>query len=386
MLLIAFGVVLFVGLQNFSLVLSFLGWILHLIWPFILGFCIAFILNVPMSFLESKIFRGPGKPKGLKQKMRRPISLILTLLLVAGIIFIVMFLIIPELGRTFQSLVNAIPPFLEDLQRWSNDMFQQYPDVANWLQNIELDWKSIVQMVQNSAGDVLSSTVTAASSVVGAIVNFFLGIVFAFYVLVQKEKLGRQGRKLLYAFLPEKQAEKVLSVCSLSYKTFASFLSGQCLEAVIVGTLFFISMSIFQFPYALIISVLIAFMAFIPIFGAVIGCVIGAFLILMIDPIRAIWFVVLFLVMQQIEGNLIYPHVVGNSVGLPSIWVLAAVTLGGSLMGFAGMLICIPLCSVVYALASKAVNDRLAKKAARKKQDEVLGKFSKPDDKLDHLE
>ncbi len=265
-------------------------------------------------------------------------------------------------------------------------MFQQYPDVANWLQNIELDWKSIVQMVQNSAGDVLSSTVTAASSVVGAIVNFFLGIVFAFYVLVQKEKLGRQGRKLLYAFLPEKQAEKVLSVCSLSYKTFASFLSGQCLEAVIVGTLFFISMSIFQFPYALIISVLIAFMAFIPIFGAVIGCVIGAFLILMIDPIRAIWFVVLFLVMQQIEGNLIYPHVVGNSVGLPSIWVLAAVTLGGSLMGFAGMLICIPLCSVVYALASKAVNDRLAKKAARKKQDEVLGKFSKPDDKLDHLE
>ncbi|GAA6396383.1 AI-2E family transporter [Solibaculum mannosilyticum] len=386
MLLIAFGVVLFVGLQNFSLVLSFVGWILNLIWPFLLGFCVAFILNVPMSFLESKIFRGPGKPKGLKQRLRRPVSLLLTLLLVAGVIFIVMFLIVPELGRTFQSLVNAIPPFLENLQKWSNDMFQQYPDVINWLQNIELDWQSIVQMLQNSAGDVLSSTVTVASSVVGGIVNFFLGIIFAFYVLVQKEKLGRQGRKLLYACLPERKAEKVLSVCSLSYKTFASFLSGQCLEAVILGMLFFISMSIFQFPYALIISVLIAFMALIPIFGAIIGCVIGAFLILMIDPIRAIWFVVLFLVIQQIEGNLIYPHVVGNSVGLPSMWVLVAVTLGGSLMGFAGMLICIPLCSVVYTLASRAINKRLSKKAARKKQDEMLEELSRPDDELDDSE
>ena len=180
---------------------------------------------------------------------------------------------------------------------------------------------------------------------------------------MQKERLGRQVRKVLQAFMPAKRVARVIYICSLSYRTFSNFITGQCIEAVILGTMFFIVMSIFQFPYALLVGVLIAFTALIPIFGAFIGCIVGALLILMVNPMQALMFVIMFLILQQIEGNLIYPHVVGNSVGLPSIWVLVAVTLGGNLMGVAGMLIFIPLMSVAYALFREWVYRRLAKKA-----------------------
>ena len=184
---------------------------------------------------------------------------------------------------------------------------------------------------------------------------------FACYILLQKEKLNVQVRKVLYAFIPRGRAEAALEVFSLTYSTFSSFLTGQCVEAIILGTMFVVAMTIFNMPYALLVGVVIAFTALIPIFGAFIGCAIGAFLIFMVDPVRALGFIVLFLVLQQIEGNFIYPHVVGNSVGLPSIWVLAAVSLGGSLMGVVGMLIFIPIVSVVYALFREVVYLKLKK-------------------------
>ena len=198
-----------------------------------------------------------------------------------------------------------------------------------------------------------------ATSLFSGLVNFCLGFIFAIYVLMQKEKLGRQTKKVLYAYLPEKYADKAVSIGSLAYKTFSNFLSGQCLEACILGMLMFIALSIFRFPYALMISVLTAFTALIPIFGAIIGCVVGAFCIFIVNPMQALWFIILFQVVQQLEGNLIYPHVVGNSVNLPSMWVLVAVTVGGSLMGVAGMLLFIPLCSVLYAVFRETVGRRL---------------------------
>ena len=228
---------------------------------------------------------------------------------------------------------------------------------------MEFNWDSIIQtaidFLKNGAGSVLTSTFSVARTVINYLVNFFIGFVFACYILLQKEKLSRQIKKVLYAFLPEKAVQKTLDVASLSYRTFSNFVTGQCLEAVILGTMFFVVMSIFQFPYALLIGVVIAFTALIPIFGAFIGCVIGAFLILVVNPMKALMFIILFLVLQQIEGNLIYPHVVGGSVGLPSIWVLLAVTVGGSLMGVLGMLIFIPLFSVLYALFREFVYKRL---------------------------
>ena len=198
---------------------------------------------------------------------------------------------------------------------------------------------------------------------VSGVSTFVIGLIFSFYILLQKEKLSRQARQVFYAILPERRADRLLDVLRLAERTFSSFLSGQCLEACILGTLFVVAMTLFQIPYALLVGVLIALTALIPIVGAFIGCAVGALLIAIDDPWKALWFIVLFLVLQQVEGNLIYPHVVGSSVGLPSIWVLAAVTLGGKLMGITGMLFFIPLCSVIYALFRSYVKNRLVSKA-----------------------
>ena len=226
--------------------------------------------------------------------------------------------------------------------------------IRAWLNNLDVDLDklldSVIAFFRNGAGNVLNSTVYAIGSIVNGVTTFVIAFVFACYILLQKEKLGVQVKKVMHAFLKEKWEKRCLKVCTLTSKTFSNFLTGQCLEALILGSMFFVAMSLFKMPYALLVGVLVAFTALIPIFGAFIGCVVGAFLILMVDPLQALFFVIMFLVLQQIEGNLIYPKVVGNSVGLPSIWVLAAVTIGGSLMGVVGMLIFIPLVSVVYTL------------------------------------
>ena len=218
-----------------------------------------------------------------------------------------------------------------------------------------------INFFKSGAGSVVDSTITAAKSIVSGLTTFFIAFVFAIYILLQKEKLGVQAKKVLFAFVRRGRAEATVEVLSLTYNTFSSFLTGQCVEAVILGSMFAVSMTILKLPYALLVGMLIAFTALIPIFGAFIGCGVGAFLIFMVDPMKALIFVVLFLVLQQIEGNLIYPHVVGNSVGLPSIWVLAAVSIGGSLMGVVGMLIFIPIVSVVYALFREIVYLKLKK-------------------------
>ena len=221
---------------------------------------------------------------------------------------------------------------------------------------------SAVAFFQNGAGNVLNSTFSAIGSIVSGVATFVIAFVFACYVLLQKEKLGVQVQKVMRAFLQEKRVDWCLEVFGLASKAFSSFFTGQCVEALILGTMFFIVMNILNMPYALLVSVLIAFTALIPIFGAFIGCFVGAFLILMVAPLKALIFVIVFLVLQQIEGNLIYPKVVGSSVGLPSIWVLAAVTIGGNLMGVVGMLIFIPITSVVYTLFRASVYKRLRKK------------------------
>ena len=364
--LITFGILLYLGLNHLQPVLAFIRYLFVLFSPFLIGLCIAFILNVPLRFFEKLLFRRPGEPRSLKERLRRPVSLAVTLLVVLGVIAVVMFLVIPELADTLISLANRIPSFFLQLQQWINDLVVRYPELTDWLGQLEIDWSAIAvkltDFLRDSAGNMLNSTVNAASSVVSGVVNFCLGFVFAIYVLMQKEKLGAQIKKLMYAYLPERRTTRLLEIGSLSGKTFSSFLSGQCLEACILGFMFFVVMTLLRFPYALMISVLTTFTALIPVFGAIIGWLTGALVILTVDPVKALWFLILFQVLQQIEGNLIYPHVVGNSVGLPSIWVLVAVTLGGSTMGLVGMLVFSPLCSVLYTLLRSSVNRRLAAK------------------------
>lgn len=358
MILIVFAVLVLVGVQRIENLAAGIIFLCRIVFPFILGGAMAFILNIPLHFLENKLFA-----KAKKKKFVRPLSLVLSILFVLAILQIVLVVVIPEIATTFASISKNIEAFLPKLEQWVTDAFPDSEQIGLWIDSLEFNWDKIIQsavsFLKNGAGNVLSSTVTVAKTVINSLMNFFVGFVFACYILLQKEKLSVQVKKVLYAFLPCHAVEKTLQVAALSYKTFSSFVTGQCLEAVILGTMFFVSMSILRFPYALLVGVLIAFTALIPIFGAFIGCVLGTFLILVSNPVQAIGFVILFFVLQQVEGNLIYPHVVGGSVGLPSIWVLVAVTVGGSLMGVVGMLIFIPLSSVIYALFRGWVYKRL---------------------------
>ena len=383
--LILFTIIILIALANYPLIFQAIRFVFGIIFPFLLGGAIAFVLNVPMSFFEELIFRNKYlKDKKVAKKLARPISLILTIAVVIGVVVLVMFVVIPELGKTLLSLGLTIRTFIPEAQRFLEELFTDNPEIQTWLDNLNLDPERMINsamtFLQNGAGNVLDSTVSAIGSIVSGVTTFVIAFVFACYILLQKEKLRVQVRKVMYAFLSEKQVEWCLEVSSLTAKSFSNFLTGQCVEAMILGMMFFIAMTIFNMPYAMLVGVLIAFTALIPIFGAFIGCVIGAFLILMVDPLQALGFIIMFLILQQIEGNLIYPKVVGSSVGLPSIWVLAAVTIGGSLMGVVGMLIFIPIVSVVYNLFRASVYKRLRKKhrdirtAEREKAGENDGK------------
>ena len=365
--IILFTAVIIVCLWKYETVLDILFFLLNILTPFILGGAIAFVLNVPMNFVQRHLFKEERiRNRKVSQKLARPVSMVLVLIAVFGIVAIVMFILIPQLGETFANLGRSIQAFIPQLQEWAARLFNDNKEIMDTVNNLEFDWNKImdtgINFFKSGAGSVVDSTITAAKSIVSGLTTFFIAFVFACYILLQKEKLGVQVKKVMHAFLKEKWEKRCLKVCTLTSKTFSNFLTGQCLEALILGSMFFVAMSLFKMPYALLVGVLVAFTALIPIFGAFIGCVVGAFLILMVDPLQALFFVIMFLVLQQIEGNLIYPKVVGNSVGLPSIWVLAAVTIGGSLMGVVGMLIFIPLVSVVYTLFRESVYKRLEQK------------------------
>ncbi len=371
--LITFAVILYVGMQNLDVVLKYVNVLWGLLLPFAIGGALAFVLNVPMAFIERHLFgkarEKEGKAGKAANRLARPVSLILSIVMVVLVVLVVVLVVAPELGRTLVSVVKKVEEDIPLLQKWLTDTFQSDSEIVKWASTIEIDPQksidSIISVLKNGADNLVSSTITVTMGLVSMAVNFAIGFVFACYVLLQKERLGKQVLKAAYAILPVKLVEYLGHVCTLASKVFASFITGQCIEAVILGSMFFVSMTIGRFPYAMLIGVLISFTALIPMFGGIIGCWVGFFLILMVSPLKAFAFLALFVILQQIEGNLIYPHVVGNSVGLPAIWVLVAVTLGGNLMGILGMLIFIPLVSVLYTLFREWVYERLDKKKVK---------------------
>ena len=374
--LIVFTLLLLIGLWKYEVVLDILGFVWGIISPFILGGAIAFILNVPMNFIQKNLFEKnkyfqTEKGKKLRDKLENTVSLVITIFLVISILAVVIFVVVPQLGKTFVTLKRNIEVFIPKIMADIATLFENNPQILGELNGLQLDWNqlnwdniltTIIDFFRHGAGSVLGSTYQAAKGIVSGMATFFIAFVFACYILLQKKKLAVQIRKVMYAYLKTEQVEKILDVCSLTYKTFSSFLTGQCMEAVILGTMFFVTMGLLKFPYALLVGMLIAVTALVPIFGAFIGCAVGVFLIVMVSPVKALAFIVLFLVLQQIEGNLIYPHVFVNSVGLPSMWVLVAVTLGSSLMGIVGMLVFIPITSVIYSLLRRSVYARLEQK------------------------
>ena len=361
--LIVFTAVVCLAVIKFDVVLKGILFALGILKPFIYGAVAAFVLNIPMNAIEKKLLGKVRSPK--MQKAKRPVSIFLSFAVVVLIIVVVAVTVVPQLTKTMMELGNKIPVFLGALQVSLEQLFVQQPELAVMLEELDVDsinWESalrgIADFMRNGLGSVVSSTVVVASTIIGGVVNLFVALVFSFYVLAQKEKLGNQMKRMMRAYFSEKVFVKTMEIAFLANKNFTNFITGQCMEAIILGSMFVVAMVIFRFPYAVLVGVLIAFTALIPIVGAFIGCFVGTFLIMVDDPIKAVWFLVLFIILQQVEGNLIYPHVVGNSVGLPSIWVLAAVTVGGSLMGVAGMLIFIPIVSTVYALLREDVNKK----------------------------
>ena len=363
--LVAAGCICFYFILNETDKLS-AAWsgLMGLLSPFLLGAAIAFILNVPMRGIEVKL--GKIKSDGL----RRATAILLTLLAFVVVIVGVVLLLIPQIGATFEILAPKMVAFFQRIQESILGFLKENPDLLNTVSSFvdleKLNLGGIIEKTMNLLGNSMSSIATSTLSVVGgitgAMVDGLIGLVFAFYCLASKETLGRQGKKLLYAFLPERVSDETLRILALTNRTFSSFISGQCMEACILGGMFAVTLFILRMPYVTLISVLIAVTALIPLVGGFIGCFFGAFFILVNNPMQALIFVIVFLVLQQIEGNLIYPKVVGGSIGLPGMWVLAAVTIGGDLMGVVGMFLMIPLSSVVYTLLREITNKRLAKR------------------------
>lgn len=343
---------------------TFFATIKNILTPFIIGGVLAFILNVPMRAFERVL-------KGIKRdKLRRICALLLTLLCAVLILAIVFVLLIPELSETMGQIG---PKLVETFNRiWVKlDAFlDQHPDVKNWFNdNFDLktfNWSAFVDRIMDAMGSginfLVPQAVTAIGSVVKFLANVFIGVAFSIFALFQKETLARQGRKILYALLPEKASDYVVRTLRLTNSTFSNFLSGQCVEVCILGSMFAITMAIFRMPYIPLVSVLVAVTAFIPVVGAWTGCIVGAFLIFMNNPIQAIWFIILFIIIQAVENNFIYPRVAGNSVGLSGMWVLIAITVGGKLMNVFGMFVMIPIVSVLHVVVRDAVNNRLRKR------------------------
>ena len=341
--------------------------VFHSIWnlfaPFVIGAAIAFVFNVPMRAIERQL-------EGIRPGLRRALAIVLTIFALVLIIMFVIELLIPQVRQTVVSLSEKIPVFAEAASVQLAELMENHPELNEWIRESfdlqTLDWtmilKNMLSFLGNQASLVMGGAVNVIGNVTGAVVDTVVSIAFAIYCLARKEILARQGRRILYSILPEHPVDEIIRILRLTNVTFSNFISGQCLEACILGVLFAVAMAILKMPYIPLVSVFIAVTALIPVVGAFVGCVVGAFFILVDNPIQAVTFVAMFLILQQLENNLIYPRVVGTSIGLPGMWVLMAVTIGGELMGVGGMLLMIPLASVLYALAREFTDKRLAQR------------------------
>lgn len=362
--IIAFAVLLFLAVQNLPVILMALAWVLNITMPLVLGGAIGFVMNVPMSAIERRFFTNPWPIlDNLRRKGRRAFSIIFTLLIFLGIFIGMTFMVIPELARSLGALATQIPNFIESLDHWIQDLVDQYPQLSVVTDNFSFDFdsitKSLTDWLSSIAVDLVQSGFGFVQNIVSKISTFFMGFVLSIYILAKKESLGRQSRAVLYALAPESRADTFIRLSKISSKTFSNFISSQVLEALILGTLTFITNALFGFPYALLISVIITVLALVPIFGAILGAAFGMILIAIVNPVQAIFFLIVNIIVQQFENNVIYPRTVGNSIGLPAMWVMIATIVGGNYGGVMGILISIPLLSIVYVLFRTYVYDRL---------------------------
>ncbi|MDD6679589.1 MAG: AI-2E family transporter [Firmicutes bacterium] len=370
-------IVLYWLLHETARLMALLKGVLRISFPFLVGAVLAFVLNVPMRGIE-RCLHGIRKPG-----IRRTAAILLTFVAVFAVMAGTAVLLLPQIGETVEKLVSTLPAFFTRVQEQVTAYLEEHPEVMEWLvANTDfekLDVQSLVEkvmsIVSNGFSSALDKTYSLLVSLFKSVFNAVIALVFSLYCMGRKEVLARQGRKLLYAFLPEKVCDNIVRILQMTNRTFSNFISGQCLEAVILGCMFAVAMLVFKMPYIPLVSVVIAVTALVPIVGAWVGCIVGTFFIMVDSMPLALGFVVLFLVLQQIENNLVYPKVVGTSIGLPGMWVLVAVTVGGELMGVFGMLLFIPLASVLYALSRELADRRIAERNIPSEKLQVLDEY-----------
>ena len=363
-LLITYAIVLAYVFLNLDTVWNVVVTIIDLIKPFIIGICIAFVLNIPMKFFEEKVV---GKLTKEKSKLRRPLSLIITIVVLVGLIIGLMTFVIPQLAESCSTLVKNVPEYVDSLEKFMNKNINSKEllssDVIQEVYNKILSMgQNIIKIIGQVAGVLVSHALDITMGVTSTIINIVMAFIVSIYILLSKEKLSNQIKKILYAYMKKENVIKFLKVSKIANIKFTNFVRSQVIEACILGVLCFIGMTICSMPYALLISTIIGVTALVPIFGAFVGAILSAFIVLMVSPIKVILFAIIFVVIQQIEGNLIYPFVVGNSIGLSALWVLFAITVGGNAFGVVGMLIGVPLFGVLYTLISITTNKRLEKR------------------------
>lgn len=364
---------LILGIQNITVVVTVLQTVAGVLQPLILGAVIAYILNILMKKLEKIYF--PKSKNRLINKTKRMVCIILSLLLVIGILGLVMGLVLPELAGAFAVIAESVPVYYEKLVAWLMTYSDKFPVIEEYINGLQLDWsqitKNLVMYATSGVGGIFNSAISVVSVVVGGIVNFVIALIFAIYLLAGKEKLSAQLKRVLEAYLSEKKRAQLAQMVAVADNTFSSFIVGQCTEAVILGSLCTIGMWILRFPYAPMTGAFIGVTALIPVAGAYLGAGVGAFMIMTVDPMKALLFLIFIVCLQQLEGNLIYPKVVGSSVGLPALWVLAAVTVGGGINGIFGMLLGVPIAATLYKLIGMDVRKKIDKPKAVASDSEV---------------
>lgn len=391
MIIVAFGIVLYMALQNFDAISSGLQNFMDILAPFVLGACIAFVVNIPMKFIEKNILKGNKRKMTFERKVgekttnssddgrkyirnnkktfnkgKRFISIFLSLFIIIFVLVWLLTLVIPELGNVIKNFIQYLSELPGELKPVVDNIASNYPELGEELSKLQIDFSNIlntlIEFLKNAGTGLVDFIGKAVSSTISSVANLIVGIIFTFYLLMSKEKIGKNFRRIVLAYLPSKFANKVLEITDLSKDAFTKFITGQLKEAIILGILCYIGMLILQLPYSLTISLLTTVTALVPIFGAFIGAAVGVILLLAVSPIKAITFLIFIIILQQIETNLIYPKVVGDSVGLPGIIVLVAISLGGSLGGILGMLVALPVASIFYTLIRAGVAKRLREK------------------------
>lgn len=364
LIIVTYAIVLIFALFNLNTLFNIISYIFKLIMPFIIGIAIAFILNILLKILETKLYPKIFKKKTKRtEKLKRPICLISVMVVIVALMSFIIKLIIPELINTVEIFSENLPKYTEIIEDYLVEKEFDPDDIKMVTDTLNEVQKKATSFVMSNTDEIAERIFDMATKIIGYIINGIVALVFALYILAQKEKFVRQVKKVMRAYLDKGIIEKIETVVGIINKAFYNFATGQFTEALIIGFLCFIGMIILGIPYAPTISVLIAFTALIPMFGAFIGTIIGAFLIMMIDPIKALIFVIFIIILQQFEGNLIYPKVVGKSVGLPGVWVLVSVTIGASIAGVVGMIISVPLCAILYGVFVNITNERLKKQS-----------------------